>query len=174
MVPVLLTFGGALTVCAFSFLPSVRESAVEAWSILGAATVLLAWAGVLLFRAAQSGRRFEVVVALKRQHWLQACAHLSIFWYWGREWPPVSDYAWLIAAQVVGKGAFKETSPATAVQAIVTRVMGLGSSHSRYAAALSAMNNHYTAQLPAKTPLAALQETFTLACMTPDAMAVGF
>lgn len=79
-----------------------------------------------------------------------------------------------IAAQVVGKGAFKETNPPAAVQAIVGKVMGLGSSHSRYAAAVSAMTNHYTAQLATKTPLAALQETFTLACMTPDAMAVGF
>ncbi|MEP7303929.1 MAG: hypothetical protein ABJA98_00290 [Acidobacteriota bacterium] len=39
-------------------------------------------------------------VALRPQHYLQACAHAAILLYWGRYWPPVYDAAAFIAAQL--------------------------------------------------------------------------
>ncbi len=42
-----------------------------------------------------------VRVELRKQHYIQACAHASILLYWGWHWRPVYDAAWLIAAQIL-------------------------------------------------------------------------
>ena len=42
-----------------------------------------------------------VRVELRRQHYVQACAHASILIYWGWYWRPVYQAAWLIAAQLL-------------------------------------------------------------------------
>jgi hypothetical protein len=47
-----------------------------------------------------------VAIVLRKQHWVQACAHTSIFVYWGWYWPPVYESAHLIVAQVVFAYAF--------------------------------------------------------------------
>jgi hypothetical protein len=43
---------------------------------------------------------------LRPQHYVQACAHTSIFVYWGWYWRPVYDYAYLIVAQLLFAYAF--------------------------------------------------------------------
>ncbi len=47
-----------------------------------------------------------VEVALRKQHYIQACAHLSILTYWGWYWHEVYDAAPLIAAQLMFAYAF--------------------------------------------------------------------
>jgi len=76
------------------------------WSFLGTAAVLLVWGGVLLVSARRKGRRLAFDVVLRKQHYIQACAHLSIFLYWGWYWRTVYESAWLIAAQLLFAYAF--------------------------------------------------------------------
>lgn len=65
-----------------------------------AATVLLAWLGILalLLRSAESGPTFQI--QLRKQHYLQALVQLSVFAYWGYYWRPVYDHALLMVAQL--------------------------------------------------------------------------
>jgi hypothetical protein len=43
----------------------------------------------------------RVEVAIRKQHWIQACAHTSIFVYWATEWPQVYEWAPYILAQLL-------------------------------------------------------------------------
>jgi hypothetical protein len=45
-------------------------------------------------------------IVLRAQHYVQACAHTSIFLYWGWHWPPVYELAHLIVAQLLFAYAF--------------------------------------------------------------------
>ena len=47
-----------------------------------------------------------IEVSLRKQHYIQACAHLSILTYWGWYWHQVYDAAPLIAAQLMFAYAF--------------------------------------------------------------------
>ena len=94
-----LTF--TLLLIALGFEPSVRHQPVLVWSFWGASAVLLVWNAVLLAVVRRSGRTLAVEVVLRKQHYLQACAHLSILIYWGWYWHQVYDAAPLIAAQLV-------------------------------------------------------------------------
>src|SRR5262249_49946722 len=40
-------------------------------------------------------------VSIRKQHWIQACAHTSIFLYWSTAWPLVAMWAPLILVQLV-------------------------------------------------------------------------
>jgi len=94
-----LTF--TLLLVALGFLPSVRQQPVLLWSFWGASAVLLAWNAVMLAAVRRRGRALTVEVVLRKQHYVQACAHLSILTYWGWYWHQVYDAAPLIAAQLV-------------------------------------------------------------------------
>jgi hypothetical protein len=100
--PMLCTAGLA----ALALYGPVRENARLLWSILGSAAVLLGWALVLVLAARRSGRRFTLELVLRPQHYVQACAHTSIFLYWGWYWAPVYAYAHLIVAQLLFAYAF--------------------------------------------------------------------
>lgn len=91
----------ALLLGALGLLPSVSGHFVLRWSFWGASMALLAWATLLAASALRRGRRFRLDVVLRKQHYIQACAHLSIFAYWGWYWRVVYDSAHLIAAQIV-------------------------------------------------------------------------
>ncbi len=95
-----------LGLASFGLLDSVRESPPLLWSFLGAAAVLLAWSAVLFGSALRKGRTLTLEIALRKQHWVQACAHTSIFLYWGWYWQPVYDFAYLIVAQLLLAYAF--------------------------------------------------------------------
>ena len=51
-------------------------------------------------------RVFTLEIALRKQHYLQACAQGSVLLYWGWYWRPVYESAQLIAAQLVFAYAF--------------------------------------------------------------------
>ena len=97
VVPLALT-GGLL---ALGLLPRVRESEPLAWSFWGAAIGLLAWQGLLAVRALGEGARGLTIAPPRAQHYIQGCCHLCVYAYWGWYWPPVYDYAPLLAGQLV-------------------------------------------------------------------------
>jgi hypothetical protein len=86
---------------ALGLLPAVWQNAPVLWAFAGAAGALLAWAVVLFGAAHRSRRSLTLNIALRKQHYLQACAQGAVLLYWGLYWPPVSDYAHLIAAQLL-------------------------------------------------------------------------
>ena len=95
-----------LGLASFGFLDSVMENPRLLWSFLSAAAALLAWSAVLFGSALRKGRTLTMEIALRKQHWVQACAHSLIFLYWGWYWRPVYDYAYLIGAQLALAYAF--------------------------------------------------------------------
>ena len=102
LLPILFT-AGLLT---FALYPGVRENPRLLWSFLGAGAVLVAWTLALLAAARVTHRSLAVEIALRKQHYVQACAHTSIFLYWGWFWQPVYDNAYLIVAQLCFAYAF--------------------------------------------------------------------
>ena len=68
--------------------------------------MLIAWTAALVTAATHSGRVFTLQVALRKQHYVQACAHTGILLYWGWYWRPVYGAAPLIAAQILFAYAF--------------------------------------------------------------------
>jgi hypothetical protein len=99
-----LVFTAALL--AFALYPPVRQNPRLLWSFLGTGTVLLAWNAVLLVSAMRSHRVLALEIVLRKQHYIQACAHTSIFLYWGWYWRPVYESAYLIVAQLFFAYAF--------------------------------------------------------------------
>ena len=93
-------------VAGFGFLPAVRHDPAFQWSFFVPGGALLAWGVVLFATAHRRGRAFTLQVSLRRQHYVQACAQLAVFAYWGWHWRPVYDAAFLIAAQLVFAYAF--------------------------------------------------------------------
>jgi hypothetical protein len=84
----------------------VHQSPRLLWSFLGTGAVLLAWNGVLLVSALRQRRRFKLEIVLRKQHYVQACAHASILLYWGWYWRTVYESAFLIVAQLLFAYAF--------------------------------------------------------------------
>jgi tetratricopeptide (TPR) repeat protein len=95
-----------LFLIVLGFLPSVRQQPVLRWSFWGASAALLVWNALLLALVRRRGRTLTVEVVLRKQHYVQACAHLSILTYWGWYWHQVYDAVPLIAAQLVFAYAF--------------------------------------------------------------------
>jgi Flp pilus assembly protein TadD len=91
----------ALLLTALSWLPTIRQNPALAWSFRGAGGALLAWTAATFANAHHQERRFAVQLTLRTQHYVQACAHISILLYWGWYWRQVYDSALLIAAQLV-------------------------------------------------------------------------
>ncbi len=96
----------ALALAAFAAAGPVRQHPPLAWAVCGAAGALLAWSGALLLRSARAGRTLALDVAFRPQHYVQACAQLAVYLYWGWHWREVYDSAHLIAAQLVFAYAF--------------------------------------------------------------------
>ena len=103
--PLVGVFGLALALvlglAAFALSPRVRGSPALVGSFLGAACALGAWNVVLLAASRRGGRRRKLQIALRPQHYVQACAQASVLLYWGWHWPPVYAAAPLIAGQIL-------------------------------------------------------------------------
>src|ERR1700704_298236 len=104
--PLVLPLIFTLLLVALGFLPDIRRQPILVWSFWGAAATLLVWTAVLLALVRRGGRTLTVEVAPRKQHYIQACAHLSILTYWGWYWHEVYDAAPLIAAQLMFAYAF--------------------------------------------------------------------
>ena len=95
------------SLAALCLLPSVRQHAALARSILGAAGFLVVWTGLFFYRRAGRGTGpWGWRVVLRKQHYLQACAQFSVMLYWGWYWREVYDSLHLIAAQLLFAYAF--------------------------------------------------------------------
>ena len=104
-----LPFGCVSVLAAFAAFwafPSTRQNPPLASSLLVAVAVLAAWHLALTRRASASGRRLTIEVVLRQQHYLQACAQVSVLLYWGWYWRPVYDQVPLLAAQLLFAYAF--------------------------------------------------------------------
>jgi tetratricopeptide (TPR) repeat protein len=97
---VALTAAFAALVAAAALLPGFPDAPAARWSCWGAAGALLLWSAALLLGAERRRRTLSVEISLRKQHYIQACAHLSLYLYWGAYWPGVRDAAPLIAAQL--------------------------------------------------------------------------
>jgi hypothetical protein len=83
-----------------SQLPILDARPVVRGSIVAAALVLLAWSA-LLFGVLRRGQTVTFEVALRPQHYLQACLQASLILYWGFYWREVYHAAPLIVAQLL-------------------------------------------------------------------------
>ncbi len=90
----------------FGFLDVVGYDPAFQWSFFAPGAALIAWSTLLFGTAQRRGRTFTLQVSLRKQHYIQACAQLAVFVYWGWYWRTVYDSAFLIAAQVVFAYAF--------------------------------------------------------------------
>jgi hypothetical protein len=88
-----------------SQLPLLDARPVVRASIVGAAAVLLAWS-VLLFGVLRRRQTVAFEVALRPQHYLQACLQGTLILYWGFHWGEVYHAAPLILAQLLFAYAF--------------------------------------------------------------------
>ena len=88
-----------------SQLPLLDARPVVRASIVGAALVLLA-CSALLFGIFRRGQTVAFEVALRPQHYLQACLQGSLILYWGFYWREVYHAAPLILAQLLFAYAF--------------------------------------------------------------------
>ena len=104
--PLALPFAFTMALVALGLLPSIQQQPILRWSFWGAGGVLLALNAALLGVCRQRGRALAIEVVLRPQHYMQACAHLSILIYWGSYWHQVVDAVPLIAAQLVFAYAF--------------------------------------------------------------------
>lgn len=95
-----------LLLVTLGWLPSIRQNPTLRWSFHGTGAVLLLWCGALLAVAVARGRSFSLRLVLRKQHWVQACAQLIVYVYWGWYWRVVYDSAALIVGQLVFAYAF--------------------------------------------------------------------
>ena len=91
---------------SFSALSSVYSSQTLLWSMLGATCILVFWTLLLRNSVTKSKRSLGMDIVLRKQHYIQACAQLSVYLYWGWYWRQVYDSAHLIAAQLLFAYAF--------------------------------------------------------------------
>jgi hypothetical protein len=83
-----------------SQLPLLEARPVVRASIVGAALVLFAWSAVL-FVILRRRQEVTLEIALRPQHYLQACLQGLLILYWGYYWPEVYNAVPLILAQIL-------------------------------------------------------------------------
>jgi hypothetical protein len=76
------------------------------WSLVGAAVLLVVWNAALVVWARRARRSLHLEIAVRKQHYLQACAQATVLLYWGWYWRQVYDSAHLILAQLLFAYAF--------------------------------------------------------------------
>ena len=96
----------SMLVLAFALMGTVARQPRLFAAIVGAGGVLLAWSAMLQVFSGRGHRTFALDIVLRKQHWVQACAQLSVYAYWGWYWREVYDSAHLIAAQLAFAYAF--------------------------------------------------------------------
>ncbi len=69
--------------------------------MLLAAGFLVAWGGIVAWRARATGRRLVLERVVRRPHWVQACAQSALFAYWAWNARTVFALFPLIAAQIL-------------------------------------------------------------------------
>lgn len=91
----------ALSLLALAQLPRVAANPHLVASFFAAAGVVLLWAGALYAGASAAGRRLTVQLAVRKHHWVQACAQGAVLLYWGWHVRAVYAFLPLVLAQLV-------------------------------------------------------------------------
>src|SRR4051795_3542070 len=86
--------------------PLVRQHARLAAAFVESGAILSLLALSLYVSARRTNRVFTLEVAIRKQHWLQACAQGSVLLYWGWHTPIVYAFAPFILAQLIFAYAF--------------------------------------------------------------------
>src|SRR6185312_5770291 len=87
-------------------LPAVRQHEPLLWTFLGIAAALVVWAIEAMVSAKQRQKTYSLLVVLRPQHYLQACAQGSVLLYWGWYWREVYSAWYLLLAQLLFAYAF--------------------------------------------------------------------
>src|SRR5687768_12308008 len=77
-----LPFAFSLGVAGLALLPAVRANVIVWWAMLGAGFALIAWNAALLGSARRRARVLRLDIALRKQHYLQACSQALVLVYW--------------------------------------------------------------------------------------------
>jgi hypothetical protein len=102
----LLPFASTFSLAGLTLLPGVHQNPRVLSAFLGVVIALWVWNALLFVWARRSQRILTLEVALRKQHYLQACAQLAVLLYWGSYWPPVYAFGPLILAQLLFAYAF--------------------------------------------------------------------
>ena len=94
---------------ALALMPRIQTSEVLIWSFVAAAVFLGFWLVYLVSRNQEERGTFSFEVALRPQHYIQACVQFSVYAYWGYHWElvpgsglrPVYDHALLMLGQII-------------------------------------------------------------------------
>lgn len=81
--PLVISLIVAAAMAAGAQLPLIRGHEYLYPIVLAAAGFLVLWGGVLTLSARLAGRRLGIEKAIRRPHWVQACAQTAFFLYWG-------------------------------------------------------------------------------------------
>lgn len=97
VIPVACTVG----MLAMTALPRVSSNSRLAWSVAGAAFVLLAWELLLWVRRRGLAQVFPIEFVSIKSHWVQAAVQFSIMLYWGWFWRDVYAELPLVLTQIL-------------------------------------------------------------------------
>mgnify|MGYP001185325094 FL=1 len=108
--PVFLIVGLA----ALALMPRIQTNDTLIWSFVAAAVFLGLWLAFLLSRGQSERDTYSFEIALRPQHYIQACVQFSVYAYWGYHWElipgsgirPVYDHALLMLGQIIFAYAF--------------------------------------------------------------------
>lgn len=91
-----------LALVLFGVIDGGADHPVLLWSVAGAGLALMAWNALLLSAPRYRSRGLQVTVDVRKQHYLQACAQMTIFIYWGfhLDFPLVRDHLPHLAVQL--------------------------------------------------------------------------
>lgn len=95
-----MAFAAALVAMAF-LLPLVRQNPTLFRTFTGGAALLVAWGIWLESSARKAGRTLFLQVGIYKHHWVQACAQIALFIWWGWYVRSVVSWAPLIVAQLI-------------------------------------------------------------------------
>jgi hypothetical protein len=104
--PLALPLAFTCALAGLTLLAPVRANPRVLLAYLGAVLALLAWSAALAFGMRRRTRSLAFEVALRRQHYVQACAQGAVLLYWGWYWPQVYESAHFIVAQLLFAYAF--------------------------------------------------------------------
>ena len=97
-----------------ALMPRIQTNDTLIWSFVAAAVFLGLWLTFLLSRGRAERDTYSFEIALRPQHYIQACVQFSVYAYWGYHWElipgsglrPVYDHALLMLGQVIFAYAF--------------------------------------------------------------------
>ena len=99
---------------ALALMPRIQTNDTLIWSFVAAAVFLGLWLTFLLSRDRAERDTYSFEIALRPQHYIQACVQFSVYAYWGYHWElipgsglrPVYDHALLMLGQIIFAYAF--------------------------------------------------------------------